>query len=131
MSIPGNRRGKAGLVTGYSLGGAVAVLSAIDIATNLTPGVVPELYTLASPRTGAPDFAANFNHLIPVCNRIVNFMDVVPQLPLPPLYEHVGRKILVHGGFKALDVAYAHRVTTYLAGLQKLRPSSGSTEPRP
>jgi triacylglycerol lipase len=114
------------VVTGYSLGGAVAVLSGLDIAANVTLGIVPELYTLAGPRTGAPDFAASFNRLIPVCNRIVNFMDVVPQLPLPPLYEHVGQEILVHGGFQALDVVYAHRLTTYLAGLQKLRSTPGS-----
>jgi triacylglycerol lipase len=63
---------------------AVALLGGFDIAKNLTPGVVPEIYTLAGPRMGAPDFAPNFNKLIPVCSRIVNFMDVVPQVPLAP-----------------------------------------------
>lgn len=114
------------LVTGHSLGGAIAVLGGFDIAKNVFPGVVPELYTLAGPRTGAPDFAVNFNKLIPVCNRIVNFMDVVPQVPLPPVYQHVGNEILVHGGFKPLDVVYAHLLTTYLAGLQKYQPPPGS-----
>jgi predicted lipase len=108
------------LVTGHSLGGAVAVLGGYDIAKNVVPGIVPELYTLAGPRAGAPDFVANFNRLIPVCYRIVNFMDVVPQVPLPPLYDHVGQEILVQGGFRPLDVAYAHLLSTYLAGLQKL-----------
>lgn len=107
-------------VTGHSLGGALAVLCAFDILKNLNLGPVPQLYTFAGPRTGAPDFAANFNAAIPVCNRIVNFMDVVPQVPVPPLYEHVGQEQLVQGGFRPLDVAYAHDLTTYLAGLQKL-----------
>ena len=49
-------------------------------------------------------------------------MDVVPQLPLPPAYEHVGQETLVHGGFKPLDITYAHHLTTYLTGLQKLLP---------
>lgn len=106
------------LVTGHSLGGAVAVLSAFEIGK--TAGVVPELYTLAGPRAGAPDFAGNVDTLIPVCYRVVNFMDVVPQVPLPPLYRHVGQEVLVRGGFKPLDVTYAHHLTTYLAGLQKL-----------
>jgi triacylglycerol lipase len=106
------------LVTGHSLGGAVSVLSGFEIAK--TADVVPELYTLAGPRTGAPDFVGNFDRLIPVCWRVVNFMDVVPQVPLPPLYEHVGREVPVHGGFKPLDVAYAHHLTTYLVGLRKL-----------
>jgi triacylglycerol lipase len=108
------------VVTGHSLGGAAAILAGVDIAKNVTPTVVPELHTLAGPRTGAPDFQQFFNNLIPTCYRIVNFMDVVPQLPLPPLYEHVGTEELVYGGFKPLDVTYAHHLTTYLAGLQKL-----------
>jgi len=107
-------------VTGHSLGGALAVLSAFDIFKNVKPGPVPQLYTFAGPRTGAPDFAASFKAAIAECNRIVNFMDVVPQVPLPPLYEHVGVETLVQGGFRPLDVTYAHHLTTYLAGLQKL-----------
>jgi len=107
-------------VTGHSLGGALAVLCAYDIFKNVKPGPTPQLYTFAGPRTAAPDFAANFNAAMPLCNRVVNFMDVVPQVPLPPLYEHVGQETLVHGGFKPLDVTYAHHLTTYLAGLQKL-----------
>jgi triacylglycerol lipase len=107
-------------VTGHSLGGALAVLGAYDILKNVNLGPVPQLYTFAGPRAGAPDFAGNFNAAIPVCYRIVNFMDVVPQVPVPPLYEHVGKETLVQGGFRPLDVAYAHHLTTYLAGLQKL-----------
>ena len=106
------------LVTGHSLGGAVAVLAAYQLAKAGT--VIPELYTVAGPRTGAPDFSKDLDARIPVCFRIVNFMDVVPQVPLPPVYKHVGQEVLVHGGFKPLEVAFAHRLTTYLAGLQKL-----------
>jgi hypothetical protein len=109
------------LITGHSLGAAVAVLAGLDVATNVTPGVTPELHTLAGPRVGAPDFAASFDATIPICFRIVNFMDVVPQVPPPLLYKHVGTEELVHGGFKPLDVTYAHHLSTYLAGLKKLQ----------
>jgi len=51
-------------------------------------------------------------------------MDVVPQVPLPPLYEHVGEAININGGFRPLDPAYAHALTTYLAGLHKLKPNT-------
>ena len=102
------------------LGAAVSVLCAFDLLKNGGFGVTPELYTFAGPRAGAPDFAAHFNQSIQVCYRVVNFMDVVPQVPLPPLFEHVGTEVLVQGGFRPLDVAYAHHLTTYLAGLQKL-----------
>jgi hypothetical protein len=108
------------IITGHSLGAAAAVLSGFDISKNIVPGIVPQFCTFAGPRTGDPGFATKFNAAFAVCNRIVNFMDVVPQVPLPPVYEHVGTEILVHGGFRPLDVTYAHRLTTYLAGLQKL-----------
>jgi predicted lipase len=112
------------LVTGHSLGGAVAVLSGFDISKNIVAGSIPEFYTFAGPRSVDPGFSGKFNSAFPVCNRVVNFMDVVPQVPLPPVYEHVGQEQLVHGGFKPLDIVYAHRLTTYLAGLQKLTAAS-------
>ena len=108
------------LVTGHSLGAAVAILSGFELAK--TTGIATELYTLAGPRTGAPDFSGAYSGVVPICYRVVNFMDVVPQVPLPPLYKHTGEEVLVYGGFKPLEVAYAHRLTTYLAGLQKLLP---------
>jgi predicted lipase len=107
-------------VTGHSLGGALAVLCAFDVLKNVKLGPVPKLYTFAGPRVGAPDFTGNFKGAIPDCYRVVNFLDVVPQVPLPPAYEHVGVETLVHGGFRPLDITYAHHLTTYLAGLQKL-----------
>lgn len=107
-------------ITGHSLGAALAILAAYDVAKAFPAAKVPELYTFAGPRTGDPTFAGNFNRLIPQCARIVNFMDVVPQVPLPPLYEHVGAETLVYGGFNPLDISYAHHLTTYLNGLQKL-----------
>ena len=114
-------------VTGHSLGGALAVFCAYDILKNVNLGPAPKLYTFAGPRAGAPDFASKFKAAIPECNRIVNFMDVVPQVPLPPLYEHVGTETLVHGGFRPLDVTYAHHLTTYLVGLQKLTLAGTAT----
>jgi triacylglycerol lipase len=107
-------------VTGHSLGGAIAILNAFDILKNVNLGPVPQVYTFAGPRTAAPDFARNFNAAIPVCHRIVNFMDVVPQVPFAPVYEHAGEETPIQGGFRPLDVAYAHHLTTYLAGLQHL-----------
>jgi predicted lipase len=115
------------LVTGHSLGAAVAILAGVDIAKNSVLRVTPELCTLAGPRVAAPDFAENFKALIPVCDRVVNFMDVVPQVPLPPLYIHVGQEVLVHGGFRPLDVTYAHHLSTYLVGLKKLELAQNRT----
>lgn len=118
-------------VTGHSLGAALAVLCGFDIVQRVKLGVTPELHTFAGPRIAAPDFAASFNSVIKTCERVVNFMDFVPQLPLPPQYEHVGQELLINGGFRPLDPTYAHHLTTYLAGLQKLLPASGMSLPFP
>lgn len=74
-------------ICGHSLGGALATLLALDVAVN---GIFfPSAYTYASPRTGDPQFVRTYNHLVPDTTRIANRLDVVPNLPFPPLYEHV------------------------------------------
>ena len=111
-------------VTGHSLGGAMAVLCGMDLLSNSPVKLTPELHTFAGPRTGDPGFADKVTAALPVLNRVVNFMDVVPQVPVPPIYKHAGKEISVHGGFRPLDIAYAHHLATYLAGLKKLVPAA-------
>ncbi len=75
-------------ICGHSLGGALATLLALDVAAN--SGVKdPTVYTYASPRTGDPAFVNTYNRLVPKSFRIANRIDLVPKLPLPPLYDHV------------------------------------------
>ena len=107
-------------ITGHSLGGAVAVLSAPDLAINMTK-IVPRLHTYAGPRSGQPSFADKFDKLVKTCFRVVNRWDIVPQLP-PVLaqYQHVGVEVQVDGGF-TLDLAKAHSLElSYRPGLQRL-----------
>ena len=75
-------------ICGHSLGGALATLLALDVAAN-TSFKNPTVYTYASPRTGGPHFADTYNHVVPNTTRIAGRLDLVPKLPLPPLYEHV------------------------------------------
>jgi Lipase (class 3) len=75
-------------ICGHSLGGALATLLALDVAAN-TPFKNPTVYTYASPRTGGPQFAATYNQVVPNTTRIAGRLDLVPKLPLPPLYDHV------------------------------------------
>jgi hypothetical protein len=74
-------------ICGHSLGGALATLLALDVAVN-SP-FFPSAFTYASPRTGDPQFVRTYNHLVPNTVRIANRLDAVPNLPFPPLYEHV------------------------------------------
>lgn len=74
-------------ISGHSLGGALASLLALDVSVNTD--FTPAVYTYASPRIGDPQFVSLYNHAVPNTVRIANRVDLVPKLPLPPLYEHV------------------------------------------
>lgn len=106
-------------ICGHSLGGALATLLVMDVAVNTS--FTPAVYTYASPRTGDPQFVSTYNHAVPNTVRIANRLDLVPKLPLPPLYEHVlglselnsatliPPKILIRP-----DLACLHILTSYL-----------------
>ena len=112
-------------ITGHSLGGAVATLSAIEIALQ-----VPEireqiqLYTYAAPRIGDRDFARTHSQLIPNSYRIVNLSDSVPLVPPIKIqnrfttanYAHVGQKWSFTAQFG--DVLLNHVVDTYRMAIE-------------
>jgi hypothetical protein len=104
------------LITGHSLGAALAVLAAPDVARSMPSNTIePQLITFAGPRVGVSDFAANFNALIESCYRVVNFLDVVPFLPPAP-YVHVGAQISVDSGGQ-VQVGWRHSLPAYQNGL--------------
>ena len=109
------------LITGHSLGGALAVLAMPDMLSNcLTGNVSPILYNLAGPRAGHDDFQNFFDAHINVCYRVVNTWDVVPHVP-PGLagFVHVGNQVTIDSGF-SLDVVKNHVLPTgYAPGLTK------------
>jgi hypothetical protein len=111
-------------ICGHSLGASLATLLALDVSANAVTPIfkTPAVYTYASPRTGDSAFANVYNHVVPRTFRIANRMDLVPKLPLPPLYEHVDAlvdlnpihlsippKILVK-----VELACEHFLTSYL-----------------
>jgi triacylglycerol lipase len=107
-------------ITGHSLGGAIALIAALDFGKNAVPPLVSQLYTFAGPRVGDTTFKNLFDATIPVCYRVVNRWDIVPQLPPPPLFIHAGQLVDIDGGF-TLDLAKAHSLLeSYKPGLQKL-----------
>jgi triacylglycerol lipase len=65
------------VVTGHSLGAALAVLASADLAA-----MAPQMYTFAGPRVGDIAFAGQFNQKVPVRWRVVNTEDVVTTVPL-------------------------------------------------
>ena len=104
------------LITGHSLGAALAVLAAPDIAQNMPPNTIePRLITFAGPRVGVSDFAEKFNAAIESCFRVVNFLDIVPLLPPAP-YVHVGAQISVDSGGQ-VQLGWRHSLAAYQQGL--------------
>uniref|UniRef100_A0A914P9C5 Fungal lipase-like domain-containing protein n=1 Tax=Panagrolaimus davidi TaxID=227884 RepID=A0A914P9C5_9BILA len=70
------------LVTGHSLGAALASLTAATLsATNVVPKNRLSLYTFGQPRVGNKEFADNYLNFVPEAYRIVHHWDIVPHLP--------------------------------------------------
>jgi len=66
------------IVSGHSLGGAVAILTGVDLHVN---NYDVEIYTFASPRVGNSDYCNNVNSKGPKIYRIINTVDIVPTIP--------------------------------------------------
>lgn len=81
-------------VCGFSLGGALATLCAIDLQyNNLVDEKMMDVLPAGNPRVGNKAFVKSFNKRIPRCWRTYNRSDLVPNLP-PRLmgYKHAGIK---------------------------------------
>jgi len=115
-------------VTGHSLGGALAVLAAPDLAANA--GIVPSVYTFGAPRVGSWRFMLLFNRLIPEAFRWQNAYDLVTHVPPPVyrspltrawyLYLHVkGKQKLT---YKRDSVSANHALASYLTELLDTTP---------
>ncbi|KAI9292198.1 alpha/beta-hydrolase [Neoconidiobolus thromboides FSU 785] len=70
------------IVTGHSLGGAVASLAAADLYFTLKlPSERVKLFTYGEPRVGNNEFAKWYDLLPYYSSRVVNKNDIVPRLP--------------------------------------------------
>mmetsp|Transcript_14477 Transcript_14477/g.31133 ORF Transcript_14477/g.31133 Transcript_14477/m.31133 type:complete len:987 (+) Transcript_14477:159-3119(+) len=79
-------------LTGHSMGGALAVLAAVDVALEFGLGANDLcVSTFGAPRVGNVSFAAFYEAHVRNHWRICNVLDVVPTLPRVG-YKHVGLK---------------------------------------
>ena len=112
-------------ITGHSLGGALAFLTAMDIATSGLPFRSLEVFSTGAPLVGSRKWADYYNQQPIVTWRIANERDLVTKIPPPYLgYRHVGTAIL----FSSPEDPAPHSLAnTYLPALQAARriPANG------
>jgi len=81
------------MVTGHSMGGAMASFCALDLIVNVGFKDV-SLMTFGQPRIGNAIFASNFKRYLPNAIRLINAHDIVPHLP--PYYHYFPQKTYHH-----------------------------------
>lgn len=106
-------------VAGHSLGGALAVLAAMDIATAGRPFRSLEVFTYAAPLVGAARWARHYRQQRMDTWRIANRRDLVTKVPPAILgYRHVGVPV----EFTSADGQPPHSLDqTYLPALRAMR----------
>ena len=109
-------------ITGHSLGGALAFLAAMDIATSGLPFRSLEVFSTGAPLVGSQKWASYYNQQPIATWRIANERDLVTRIPPPILgFHHVGTPIL----FSSPEGANAHNLAqTYLPALQAAQRTS-------
>ncbi|KAL6767805.1 hypothetical protein ACKKBF_B36685 [Auxenochlorella protothecoides x Auxenochlorella symbiontica] len=85
------------LVTGHSLGGALGMLCAYDVA-RAHPGLDVSCYTFGTPRVGNRAFADLYGGLVPDTWHVVNGDDTITRSgKFFFLYKRVGHRVLING----------------------------------
>lgn len=111
------------VVTGHSLGGALANLCAVDLQYNFAPNIAIEVYTFGAPRVGNRAFSESYNRRVPNNWRFVNGNDVVSGLPRRwQNYRHVDTRIRFSVGFSWRIISGSlqdHRIDRYVDALIK------------
>jgi len=109
-------------ICGHSLGAALSILCALDIAHSF-PDRNIEVIVFGCPRVGNREFAKQYNRLVPKTIRVENGNDIVTKIPLPMInsflnYRHVGSKL--HIGKARLPFWFSprdHKTTNYYSAL--------------
>lgn len=114
-------------VTGHSLGGALATLHAVVLASR---GIPVDAYIFASPMVGDSTFGQTYKSLVPNSYLVVNKPDIVPQLPGTLLgYEHVNTLFEINS-LNFLEIKHGiscyHHLSTYLYALGAIDTALGS-----
>jgi len=120
------------IISGHSLGAAIATLAGIDLAQSGYANV--GVYNFASPRIGDSTFKSVVDNIygsnkpLPVY-RIVNISDIIPNLPTsvspnfddpsnPYMYDHCGTMIYFQKN--RLSILNNHLIPVYMEGIEDM-----------
>lgn len=81
------------MITGHSMGGAMAAFCGLDLVVNYKIHNV-QVMTFGQPRIGNTAFSSRYSKLVPNTIRVTNKHDIVPHLP--PYYPHLTQKTYHH-----------------------------------
>lgn len=104
------------LITGHSMGGALALLFAVKFRAKFKVTCeknLEEIITFAAPSVGLKSFKDFFGYLSQRTTRYVNEADVVPFTP-PVLFHHVGSEIWLSQGSAKPNVGWKTRLAAGL-----------------
>ncbi|NEQ49418.1 MAG: lipase family protein [Leptolyngbya sp. SIO3F4] len=109
------------IITGHSLGGALAKLCAVDLQYNFSEKISVEMYSFGAPRVGNDAFTESYNRRVLKSWRFVNGNDVVSGLPRRwQRYRHVDTRIRLGSRFTWRIVSGSlqdHRIDRYIAAI--------------
>jgi triacylglycerol lipase len=100
------------VITGHSLGGAIATLCAVDLQYNFNNKNIT-CVTFGSPRVGNQAFTDSYIKRVPDTYRIVNGNDLITHLPFKFLdYIHVCEGIII-GKYQEIPSFKNHNIKEY------------------
>ncbi|XP_042050645.1 uncharacterized protein LOC121796024 isoform X1 [Salvia splendens] len=94
-------------VTGHSLGGALATLLALELASSQLAqcgAIAVTMYNFGSPRVGNRRFAEIYNQKVKDSWRVVNHRDIIPTVPRLMGYCHVAHPVYLAAGNQKDDM---------------------------
>ncbi|KAL1548315.1 hypothetical protein AAHA92_16561 [Salvia divinorum] len=94
-------------VTGHSLGGALATLLALELASSQLAqygAIAVTMYNFGSPRVGNRRFAEIYNQKVKDSWRVINHRDIIPTVPRLMGYCHVAHPVYLAAGNQKDDM---------------------------
>ena len=103
-------------ISGHSSGGAIANIASLDLYY-LYQNIRINTITFGSPRVANKAFIDEYNKNINNSIRIVNKNDVIQYLPLPIIYHHIHKPLILFDNVKKINIIYNHEIKTYIKNL--------------